>query len=149
MDAAFIEQLKQALGATLNPDAATRQQAEQFLQQSQSRPDYCSSILEVSADASLEGNLALAASVQLGTMVDWHWKFFNIEQAEKVSVPGFRYVILSEDDKNYIRTNIIAKMHGCTNKAIQKQYVRCIITICRSDYPEKWQSIEQDIMNAL
>jgi len=54
MDTSFIDQLKQSLAASLNPDATLRQQAEQFLLAAQSRPDYCSSILEVSADTSLD-----------------------------------------------------------------------------------------------
>ncbi len=40
-------------------------------------------------------------------------------------------------------------MFNCASKAISKQYVRSIITICRFDYPEKWPSLVQDIANAL
>jgi len=40
-------------------------------------------------------------------------------------------------------------MFNCEVRAIQKQYVRCIITICRFDYPEKWPTILEDISNAL
>ena len=54
MDPTFIESLKQSLAASLSPEAPLRQQAEQFLMEAQSRPDYCSSILEVSADAALD-----------------------------------------------------------------------------------------------
>jgi len=82
-------------------------------------------------------------------MIDWHWKFYNPEQAERISVTGFRYVILSEADKNYVRTNIISKMFSCANRPIQKQYIRSIITMCRFDYPEKWPTILNDISNAL
>ena len=82
-------------------------------------------------------------------MIDYHWKFFNVEQADKISTPGFRYIILDDQDKNYVRTNIVSKMFSCENRAIQKQYIRCIITICRHDYPEKWPSILGDISNAL
>ena len=106
-------------------------------------------MLEVSADASIDQNLSLAAAVNLGTFVDYHWKFFNEEQAEKISVSGFHYIILSEADKNYVRTNIVSKMFTCTSRPIQKQYVRSIITICRFDYPEKWPSLTTDISNAL
>jgi importin-7 len=40
-------------------------------------------------------------------------------------------------------------MFNCNSRAINKQYVRSIITICRFDYPEKWPSLVQDIANAL
>mmetsp|Transcript_42364 Transcript_42364/g.55850 ORF Transcript_42364/g.55850 Transcript_42364/m.55850 type:complete len:148 (-) Transcript_42364:2906-3349(-) len=82
-------------------------------------------------------------------MIDYHWKFFNVEQADRISTTGFRYVILNEEDKAYVRTNIVSKMFACTTRPIQKQYVRCIITICRHDYPEKWPGILNDISNAL
>jgi len=59
----FIEGLKQSLAASLSADANLRQQAEQFLLEAQSRQDYVSALLEVSADAVLDQNLALAAAV--------------------------------------------------------------------------------------
>lgn len=133
--ASFIDQLKQSLAASLSPDATLRQQAEQFLTESQQREDYCSALLEVSADSSIDPNLSLAAAVQLGQCVDYHWKYYDREQAEKISVSGFRYIILTEADKNYVRTNIVSKMFQCENRLIQKQYIRSIITICRYDYP--------------
>ena len=149
MDSSFIESLKQSLAASMSPDAPLRQQAEQFLTESQGRPDYCSSILEVSADQSIDQNIAFAASIQLGTMMDWHWRYFNQQQAEKISVQGFRYIIISDMDKDYVRKNIVSKMFNCRDRRIQKQYKRCIIQICRHDYPEKWPTILDDISNAL
>lgn len=51
-------------------------------------------------------------------MIDWHWKYFSIEQADKISTLGFRYVLLSDQDKDYVRKNIVSKMFGCENRAI-------------------------------
>ena len=48
-----------------------------------------------------------------------------------------------------MRTNIVGKMYQCTNRLITKQFIRCIITICRFDYPEKWPTLLSDISNAL
>lgn len=149
MDTQFIENLKQSLAASLQADANMRQQAEQFLVEAQKRPDYCSGLLEVSGDNQIDPNLSLAAAVQLGTCIDYHWKYINPEQAEKISITGFRFIILSDADKEYVRTNIVGKMFNCASRAISKQYVRCIITICRFDYPEKWPTLVQDIGNAL
>jgi len=149
MDPQFFESLKQSLAASLSPDQSLRQQAEHFLIEAQKRPDYCSAMLEVSADGTIDPNLSLAAAVQLGTCIDYHWKYLNPEQAEKISVTGFRFIILSEADKHHVRTNIVSKMFTCTSRPIMKQYVRSIITICRFDYPEKWPSLLTDISNAL
>ena len=147
--AQFIDNLKQSLAASLNPDQAIRRQAEQFLIEAQSRPDYCSALLEVSADNTIDHNLSLSAAVQLGQLVDVHWKFHSAEQADKITVTGFNFIILSEEDKTYVRTNIIAKMFQCQNRLVTKQYIRCIIMICRFDYPLKWPSLLSDISNAL
>lgn len=85
----------------------------------------------------------------LGQCVEYHWKYRTVEQAEKISVSGFRYIIINENDKNYVRTNIVGKMFNCNDTRISKQFVRSIITICRFDYPEKWPSLLNDISNAL
>ena len=72
-----------------------------------------------------------------------------MEQAKRISITGFRYIILSDSDKEYVRTNIVSKMFSCQNRLINKQYIRSITQICRNDYPEKWPTLLQDIGNAL
>ena len=64
-------------------------------------------------------------------------------------MPGFRYIVLSDADKEYVRTNIVSKMFQVTNRLITKQYIRSIIMICRIDYPERWPSLTNDISQAL
>jgi hypothetical protein len=88
--------------------------------------------------------------VQLGTLVEFHWKYYDDAQAEKISVPGFKWIILSEADKASVREKIVTKMFECENKVVYKQYVRSMTTICRFDYPEKWPNLlTGDITNAL
>lgn len=55
-------------------------------------------LLEISAQEERK-DVALAAAVQLGTLVEYHWKFMDPKQAEHISVHGFRYIVLSEADK--------------------------------------------------
>ena len=43
----------------------------------------------------------------------------------------------------------MSKMFHCENRLVMKQYVRCIITIARFDYPENWPSLTQNISEAL
>jgi hypothetical protein len=45
----------------------------------------------------------LAASVQLGLFIETHWKFHSEEQAKRITVPGFEYVIIPESDKEIVR----------------------------------------------
>jgi len=149
MEAQFSESLKQSLAASLSPDSNMRQQAEAFIAEAQRRPDYCSSLLEVAGDTTIDPNISLAAAVLLGQCVEYHWKYRTPEQAEKISVAGFRYIIIDENDKTHVRTNIVGKMFNCVDSRISKQFVRSIITICRFDYPDKWPTLLNDVSNAL
>ena len=79
--------------------------------------------------------------MQLGSLIEHHWKYKDPEQAEKISVQGFKWIIISEADKQAVRDNIVNKMFECEVKGISKQYVRSVITMCRFDYPDKWQSL--------
>ena len=45
---------------------------------------------------------------------------------------------------------IITKIFECDNRIIQKQFTRCISTIARLDYPEKWPTLlSNDILSYL
>lgn len=59
-------------------------------------------------------------------------------------------MIIDEQDKQNVRTSIVEKMYQQTNQVIIKQYTRCITTMARFDYPEKWPTLlTNDIPNAL
>ena len=105
-------------------------------------------LLELSS--SNQQGVDVAAAVQLGILVETHWKFVSEDQAKNITLAGFQFVILSEEDKQIIRDNIVVKMYHQTNRAIIKQYLRAITTIARMDYPSKWQSLlTRDIAQAL
>jgi len=79
--------------------------------------------------------------VQLGKLVDYHWKYFTDEQAKKISTEGFEYIILDAGDKAMVRQNIMSQLYLVQNRKIVKQYVRCITTIARFDYPASWPDL--------
>jgi hypothetical protein len=79
-----------------------------------------------------------AAAVQLGKIVDHHWKFTSDEQAKKTAVEGFNYIIFDQADRALVRDNLMNSLYIATNRQIVKQYVRCITTIARYDYPQQW-----------
>jgi hypothetical protein len=58
--------------------------------------------------------------VQLGKIVDHHWKFVSDEQAKKISVEGFDYIILDPSDKALVRDNIMTSLYMATNRQIVK-----------------------------
>lgn len=95
--------------------------------------------------------MALAAAVQLGTIVEHHWKFLDETHAQKIAITGFQYVILDEaTDKHQLRMMIVQKMYECDYPLVLKQYERCIRSIARLDYPNKWPTLlTHDIPNLL
>jgi len=48
---------------------------------------------------------------------------------------------LDPQDKTLVRESIMQSLHMSNNKKIIKQYVRCITTIARFDYPESWANL--------
>jgi len=56
---------------------------------------------------------------------------------------------LDDGDKQLVRDNILKCLYITENKKIIQQYVRCITTIARFDYPNKWQSIVPEIVQYL
>jgi hypothetical protein len=58
-----------------------------------------------------------------------------VEQAQKICIEGFEYIILDEADKALVRDNIMQSLYMIQNQQIVKQYMRCLTTIARFDYP--------------
>ena len=75
----FVGQLSQSLAATLQADPNLRKQAEAFIENAQRQDGYCSALLSISSDSSLNPNVSLAAAVQLGSLVEYHWKYSSPE----------------------------------------------------------------------
>ncbi|CDW76775.1 UNKNOWN [Stylonychia lemnae] len=134
VDLAFTQSLVQALGSSLNPSNEIRQQAEVFIKQ---------------VNQGQQIDICHAAAVQLGSIIEYHWKFLDPVQAKKVSIEGFDFIILDEGDKQLVRENILKCLYQTDNKVIVKQYVRCITTIARFDYPSRWPVIVQEIVQYL
>ena len=113
--------------------------------------------MKISADQSLSQrqfehniNINHAASIQFGRLVERNWKFTSKEQADRCTVAGTEYIILTEQDKSCVRENIMqAIAQQVQNKPIQKQYLRSLKEICLMDYPEKFPNLEGQIKQYL
>jgi hypothetical protein len=56
---------------------------------------------------------------------------------------------LDAGDKQIVRDNLLRALYQTSNNKIMKQYVRCITTIARFDYPERWPNLLTDIVQTL
>jgi hypothetical protein len=110
---------------------------------------YCPALLEISGNPQTEVQVRMAAAVQLGLIIETHWKFHSEEQAKRITVQGFEFIIISQQDKEAVRANILAKMFECTIAVINKQYTRCLMTLSRYDYPAQWPGVVPLVQQAL
>lgn len=102
---------------------------------------YCPALLEISGNPTTDPQVRMAAAVQLGLIIETHWKFTSEEHAKRITVPGFEFIIVSPENKEQVRANILGKMFECTITLINKQYTRCLMTLSRYDYPEQWPTV--------
>lgn len=79
----------QALEATMSTNTETRKAAEQFISESQRAPGYVIALAHISSNKDVNYQVALAAAVQLGTLVEHHWKFKDETHAQKIATAGF------------------------------------------------------------
>jgi len=78
MDSQFQEfevRLMQALEASMNPNGDTRKAGELYITENQRTPGYLVALANISGNKQVNYQIALAAAVQLGTLVEHHWKF--------------------------------------------------------------------------
>jgi hypothetical protein len=52
----------------------------------------------------------LAASIQLGQFVEYHWKWRDEAHAKKIGINDFDFTIISETDKQYVRVKVVERM---------------------------------------
>lgn len=77
--------------------------------------------------------------------MEHHWKFSDTEQARKITIEGFDFIVFEAGDKQTVREHIVSCMSRSTHIKVIKQYERCITTIARMDYPERWPSLLQEV----
>jgi len=89
------------------------------------------------------------AAIQLKVMVEYHWKFRNEEHAKKIALEGFDFILISEEEKKYIRGQIVGSIDQCQNRLVKKQLLACLKVMARFDYPELWGELLTEISSYL
>lgn len=82
-------------------------------------------------------------------MTEQHWRYKDEEQARRVSIEGFEWIIIGDGDKAVVRENILEAMNKCQELKIIKQYTACITNMARFDHPDKWASLVPQIVGYL
>ena len=129
----------------INQNEEIRKKNETILNNFKHLSNYSPLLLEISAN--LKNNLSqekqLNAAIQLKNYIDTYWKFTdNKKFNENLAYDDEEIIIISNDDKNYIRNNILdALIFLVTNDKflIVKQYNQCIKKILKFDFEKIWK----------
>ena len=119
-----------------NINIATLRENEKKNNYYKTLPNYSPLLLMISCNTSKEysSEIALNASIQLKNYIKFYWK--NIENPKIISDEENK-IIISEEDKNYLRKNIIEAIIYIVeveNMSILKQYKQCIKVILNYDF---------------
>ena len=101
--------------------------------------------MKLSIDNSLkvEVDIMLAAAIQLKNIIIDSWIIpLDFEPDEK-------YDLINEEDKEFIRTNILNSISTITLKPILLQFEECFSNIASKDFPEGWPILIAQIDNGL
>lgn len=78
-----------------------------------------------------------------------NWRFKDENHLKEMIVVGEEfYTAISNNDKDFMKSNITNCMLLVNKPSIKKQYIRCLNLMIRHDYPEKWPHLlEQTLQN--
>ena len=89
-------------------------------------------------------DVSLNASIQLKNYINSYWKYGDDPKYnESLTFDKEQIIVISNEDKNYIRQNIlegVIYIVGKENVKILKQFNQCVKKILKSDYKNIWSN---------
>ena len=149
MESSIVEKLCQALELSLSPNNETRHEAENYVFEAMEWNGFCSATLHIASTPSYnEGrkvDVNQAAAIQFKNMAETHWRFKSETHAKDTLPNGFRFIIIQQEDKQYVHENIMNIILECKNDNVKSQLHYAVECIVRIDYPEKWPGLTEQI----
>ena len=130
-----MQELSHSLGQSLSADATVRKSAERFLESLEGTPNYGVLLLSLIDTEPVPPVLRTAASVYFKNFVRKHW-----------SVPDVAVSKISESDRSRIRSLVVSLMLR-SPESVQRQLSDAISVIGRHDFPVKWPSLLQELVD--
>ncbi|XP_046861110.1 importin-7-like [Xenia sp. Carnegie-2017] len=137
-----ITKLSQILACTLDP--SLRVEAERQLNEFYQTPGFVSQLLQVVMSTDAQQSIRQSAGIYLKNMITHCWR--NREQRDAVG--NETIFVISNEDKNLIRSNIIEAIIQ-SPELIRLQLTVCVSKIMLHDFPEFWPTAPQIIHNYL
>ena len=138
-----IDQLAQIFNINI-PNTEQLKKNEVLFTKYKTYPKFAPLLLEICCDVNKKysNEVELNAAIQLKNFINSNWKFTNDESYNKKLVfDDDVIIIINEDDKQYIRNNIIDAVIyiiGIENGKILKQLNQCIKKILKFDFENLW-----------
>ncbi|XP_021855547.1 uncharacterized protein [Spinacia oleracea] len=130
LSASDLPMMYQLLANSLNGDQTVRKPAETALSQSESRPGFCSCLLEVitAQDLVAQVDVRLMATVYFKNSINRYWRTRRDSMG------------ISSDEKIYLRQKLLSHLRE-ENDKIALMLAVLISKIARFDYPKEWPEL--------
>ncbi|KAK9168093.1 hypothetical protein Syun_000233 [Stephania yunnanensis] len=127
LSAADLPTIYNLIANSLSQDVSLRKPAEDALSQSESRPGFCSCLMEIimSKDLASQTDIRLMASVYFKNSINRYWR----SRRDSTGI--------SNEEKIYLRQKLLSHMRE-ENYQISLQLSVLISKIARIDYPKEW-----------
>ena len=101
--------------------------------------------LAINRDNQYSENISLNASIQLKNYINSSWRYGHDEEINKVLCfdKEQNIIIISDEDKNFIRNNILDGIIYIVEKEnvkILKQFIQCVKKILKLDFKDIWNN---------
>jgi hypothetical protein len=134
---------------SLSPNNELRKKAEKYVYESMKMSGFTSAMLHISTNEKSNkggnGKITQAAAIQFKNMSQTHWRFRDDTHARDACVDGFRFIIIGEEDKMFVRDNILELILQCKDDDVVRQLNYAVECIVRTDFPDKWPSLGEQI----
>ena len=126
------------------PNTEQIKKNEELFSKYKTYPKFAPLLLEICCDINKKysSEIELNAAIQLKNYINSYWKFTNNESYNKSLIfDDEKIIIISDEDKNYIRNNIIDSLIyiiEIENGKILKQLNQCIKKILKFDFEKIW-----------
>eukprot|EP00979_Chaetoceros_neogracilis_P016432 scaffold8025_cov188-Chaetoceros_neogracile.AAC.2 len=144
------ELLHVALQQSFCPDANLRVPAERTIKNLKHIPGASKMLLEIASEKQVQYEVRQAAAIQMKNLCRACW-------TERTSFMGTtidgndatRQVVLSEDDKDFVRVNLVGALLSEPEKSMQDLMAETLHSIAIHDFPTKWPTLLPTLLQAV
>nr|SZF06440.1 exportin-2 [Psoroptes ovis] len=140
-----LEQLINCLMQTLSPDVNVRKPAELFIESCSSKPGYIQQLLQLIQFPNLDSTIKLCAAIALKNLIKKYW---SPSSTNNIDDDISNNDVINSNDRLYCK-NVIIDLMLNSDKKIQKQLSEAVSLIGKSDFPQAWPNLLENMIQKL